>query len=298
MDDAQQSLHAEMAVQHWWFRGRRRILRTLVESILPPDPNRLVVDVGCGPGANLAALADAYATAGVDPSPKAISLAKARIPSGRFFEGELTEAPADFDAGASLYLLMDVLEHVSDDHLLLSTVFSRSKPGTHVLVTVPAHWPLWSSHDETLGHYRRYDQARMESMWLGLPVSVRLVSYFNSRLYPPIRAVRWVASGLGRSAGRRGTDLWLPPNSINAFLEDLFAGESERLEKCLSGDRTSGYKHGASLIAILRLDEAGVEPRAKPDHLPPDRKPRFRRQTDQNLSDDQSHDQNSKGAVV
>ncbi len=273
MDEAQQSLHAEMALHHWWFQGRRRILRALVESILPPEPSTLVVDVGCGPGTNIGALYGDYSTAGLDPSATAISIARSRFPQARFFHGEIEQAPREFDEGARLYLLVDVLEHVSDDHLLLSTVLSRSQPGSYALITVPALWPLWSHHDVALRHYRRYDRSRLESMWAGLPVSAELVSFFNSRLYPPIRFVRWIARGLGSSVGKHGTDLWLPPKGINRMFENVFAGEADRLTQCLAGAQDESYGTGASMIAILRLEEASVVPRAKPNHLAPDRKP-------------------------
>ncbi len=271
MDEHQQSLHAEMAVSHWWFRGRRRILRSLMEQILLPDASTLVVDIGCGPGTNIGAFYHDYAAAGLDPSKRAIEIAAKRFPEARFFQGEIDEAPREFDQGARLYLLMDVLEHVPDDHLLLSTVLSRSEPGTHVLITVPALWPLWSHHDIALGHYRRYDRARLESMWQGLPVSTELISFFNARFYPLIRCIRWIARGVGSSAGRRGTDLWLPPRALNRFLENLFVGEAERLKRCIQDDRKKGYGVGTSMIAILRLEEATVEPRHKPTDLEPDR---------------------------
>ena len=270
MDSEQQQLHAEMAVHHWWFRGRRRILRALMSSFLPPDPNSLVVDVGCGPGTNIGAFYGDYSAAGLDPSGTAIEIARERFPQARFFEGELGEAPAEFDAGARLYLLMDVMEHVADDHLLLSTVLSRCRPGTYVLITVPALWPLWSHHDVALGHYRRYDRDRLESTWRDLPVAVELISFFNSRLYPPIRFVRWVARSLGSSAGRHGTDLWLPPGPVNRGLERLFSGEAVRLRRSLEDTGAEPYAAGASMIALIRLEDATVEPRTKPDDLEPD----------------------------
>lgn len=273
MDEAQQSLHAEMAVHHWWFRGRRRILRSLIEPILPPSQQSLVVDIGCGPGTNIGAFYGDYEAAGLDPSPTAIQIARQRFPQARFFEGEIDAAPEEFDRGARLYLLMDVLEHVPDDHLLLSSVLARGRAGTYVMITVPALWPLWSHHDVALGHYRRYDRRRLESMWEGLPVSVEMVSFFNARLYPPIRFVRWLARSVGSSAGRHGTDLWLPPARINRLLEDVFAGEAERLKRCMQGEEDAGYGTGASMIALLQLEQEGVHPRVKPRDLEPDRNP-------------------------
>lgn len=262
-----------MEDQHWWFLGKRQIVRTLVGSLLPPDGESLVVDVGCGPGGTAGDLADSYDTAGIDTSPDAIALARKRFPKVRFWEGELAEAPPEFDRGARLYLLTDVLEHVPDDFLFLSTLLARCQKGAHVLLTVPANDALWSRHDEVLGHYRRYQQDQLELVWQDLPVTPRLLSYYNTRLYPLIRLIRGLNRFGRRSFGDRGTDLRLPPNPVNRLLASLFGAESKVLEECLEGRRPNGYRFGASLIAILRVDQTGIAPRRRPndvnfEHLP------------------------------
>jgi len=61
------------------------------------------------------------------------------------------------DAPAPLALLLDVVEHVEDDHAFLSDAVGRCvAPGGHALISVPA-WPsLFSEHDVFLHHHRRY----------------------------------------------------------------------------------------------------------------------------------------------
>ena len=256
-----------MEDEHWWFLGKRHIVRTLVGSVLPPDGESLVVDVGCGPGGNIGALADSYEVAGIDTSSDAIALARRRFPSVRFWQGELADVPSEFDHGASFYLLTDVLEHVADDFLFLSTLLARCQKGAHVLLTVPANEALWSSHDEVLGHYRRYRRRQLEMVWQGLPVTPLLVSYYNTRLYPVIRLIRGLNRYSRSSFGDRGTDLRLPPDPVNRYLASLFAAESKILAACLEGRRSTGYRFGASLIAILRVDELGIVPRIRPNDV-------------------------------
>jgi len=56
-------------------------------------------------------------------------------------------------------LLLDVLEHVEEDHGFLSKIVAESTPEAIFLVTVPA-WPqLFSAHDVALRHFRRYTPA-------------------------------------------------------------------------------------------------------------------------------------------
>jgi SAM-dependent methyltransferase len=263
MQSAQFQLHAEIEERHWWFVARRRILRALVGEILPPSHETTVIDVGCGTGANLASLANDYRCIGIDTSPEAIRLARKRFPCVRFLQGF---APADLGElidEARLVLLMDVLEHVPDDFRLFSLISAAVQPGTYVLVTVPADQQLWNRHDESFGHYRRYDRERLTRLWDGLPLKPLLVSHFNSRLYPLIKTVRAVNRWRGEVAGIAGTDFKLPARPLNQLLESTFAGEARRLCKSLHGHR-SGYRKGVSLVALLQRETGTIPVRNKP----------------------------------
>lgn len=245
-------LHAEVEHVHWWFRARRRIFAGIARRILG-DARATVVDVGCGTGGNIAALAASHSCIGIDPAADAIRLARERHPGVEFIVGD---APVDLPArsgDADLFMLTDVLEHVDDDRRLLAGLVERATPGSHLMITVPADPSLWSHHDVTLGHRRRYDGAMLARLWVGLPVTVRLLSAFNARLYPAVRAARTFSRLRGRASGLNGTDVVVPPRPLNALLERVFAGERTRLTAALDG-RRAGYRRGSSLIAVLRQD--------------------------------------------
>ena len=55
-----------MEERHWWFLGKRHIIKTLLAALPASGERDLVVDVGCGPGGNVGALADSYDVAGID----------------------------------------------------------------------------------------------------------------------------------------------------------------------------------------------------------------------------------------
>ena len=59
-----------------------------------------------------------------------------------------------------------MLEHVEDDAALLVSLASSplQKPGSHFVITVPAMQSLYSSHDDLLGHYRRYSLRQITDM--------------------------------------------------------------------------------------------------------------------------------------
>lgn len=270
MEQAQYDLHAEIEDRHWWFAGRRTIVQRLLEQVVAPRPDALVIDVGCGTGANLAALASSYRCLGIDESVQAIDHARTRFPGVEFACQAGGDSAADRFTGASALLLMDVLEHVEDDFLMLSQVLASLPRGAHVLITVPADESLWSVHDESFGHWRRYDLERLRATWTGLAVEERLVSYYNARLFPVIKSVRAFSRWRGRPAGRAGTDFAMPPEPFNRWLEKIFAGESRALGRSVDTHTVSANR-GASLIAILRRSEGAIVPRPKPAHVAPDR---------------------------
>ncbi|MEM1007452.1 MAG: methyltransferase domain-containing protein [Myxococcota bacterium] len=268
MDKAQFELNAKLETSHWWFMGRRQILRALIEALVPPNAQHKIVDIGCGTGANIALLQDAYTCVGIDPSERAIELARERFPHTSFLCASQPEDLEPSYRDAKLYMLCDVLEHVPDDFVLLSTWLSYAQPGSYFLLTVPAEPALWSKHDQAHGHFRRYTLPRFEHLWTGLPVQTKLLTFFNARLYPLIAMIRRLNQWLYRSGREVSSDVTMPHHWINKVLTSLFAGEQQRLLHTLKG--ASGYSKGLSLIALLERRAQPMQTRTKPDYLAPD----------------------------
>src|SRR6185503_6304969 len=67
----------ELEERHWWFRGRRAVIRALIDrAALGPRPD--ILDAGCGTGANLVHFGALGRALGVDPSPEAVSRCRQR----------------------------------------------------------------------------------------------------------------------------------------------------------------------------------------------------------------------------
>ena len=264
-------LNAQIELRHWWFVSRRTILHKLVRRVVAPSPQTLVVDVGCGTGGNLAALSADYACLGIDPCAEAIELARQRFPQVRFVCGQAPGGLGTAAREARLYLLTDVLEHVPDDRGLMTQLLAAASPGAYFLVTVPADMSLWSPHDVVHGHYRRYQREQFADLWHDLPAASRLVSYFNTRLYWPIRVVRAMTQWLGKSYGSAGTDLRMPWAPLNGLLKGIMAGEGRVLLDAMDGEQKHGFARGASLIALVQKTEPAtieLRPRQTPDLSP------------------------------
>lgn len=270
MQAQQFQLHAEIEERHWWFVARRKIMRSVVEQLLPSSANiapadrPTVIDVGCGTGANIAALSERYHAVGIDTSADAIRFAAERYPGVDFRGGFAPDDLGDCLPQAKLVMMMDVLEHVPDDFQLLSSIMAAASPGTYFLLTVPADLTLWSPHDEAFGHYRRYDLDRFRQLWQDLPVTERMAVPFNTRLYPLIRFIRHWNQRRKQSTGASGTDFDVPKPWTNAALRTIFAGERRRILRSLDGQGNQASQGSVSLMAVLQRGEGAFAVQEKP----------------------------------
>ena len=209
---------------HWWSRGRRRIVRRVVESLELPASAR-ILDAGCGSGRNMAELAGFGQVAGVDVSSRAIELAQARG-IGPAEVGEL-DALSFGDGSFDLVACLDVIEHIEDDVAALRELARVAKPEARLLVTVPAYPSLWSSHDEMNHHFRRYTRESLGQAAAAAGWRCTRMTNFNAVLLPAAVIYRRAERLLHRD-GRapRGSELQRTPAWLNSALERVLAAEA------------------------------------------------------------------------
>ncbi len=242
-------MKATLAVDehHWWYRGRRRIIRAELDRLpLPADAR--VLDAGCGSGRTLQELVDYGQVSGLELNTEAAELARERG-LGEVVIGRLEELPWD-DSTFDLITCLDVIEHVPDDVAALVELRRVCRPGGWLLVTGPAYQALWSRHDEANHHYRRYSRPRLRSSAAAAGWRIERVSAFNSLLLAPAAAVRLAQRRFG-TTDRYTSDLDLGPAWLNNVLEWPLALEA----KWLAGGRT--LPAGLSLLALLRRPPEG-----------------------------------------
>jgi len=212
-DEIYQQLY-DLEDGHWWFRGRRAVLWALMRRAgLPQGPR--VLDAGCGTGRNLAEFGALGTARGVDPSPQAIEFCRRRGLSG-VTEAGIEALPFE-DAAFDLILATDVLEHVERDDLAAAELRRVAAPGAVLVVTVPAYRWLWSQHDDSHHHLRRYTAGALRGRLAGAGWRPVLLTYFNSLLLPPIALVRTLARRRAPRDGR--TDYQLTGGLLNRALE-------------------------------------------------------------------------------
>jgi SAM-dependent methyltransferase len=247
-------LHHRVEDEHWWFVGRREIVRAVVEWAVPLSPKPTIVDIGCGTGGNIGAFAEACSCIGLDVSPEAIRLAQSRRGKVEFICGDALSDLGNIVDQVDLFLLLDVLEHIEDDAHFLKELVRSMKTGAQLLITVPADMALWSPHDENYGHYRRYTGSRLSKLWSDRPLRLRFFSHFNTLLYPIIRSIRLFSSYRNHEWGEAGTDFLPTSKPVNRLLTSVLNCEARIIKSLLAHNRRFGFPFGVSLMALLRKE--------------------------------------------
>jgi SAM-dependent methyltransferase len=215
---------AEHDSRHWWYRARRKVLARLITRAIPVPASARILEIGCGTGHNLEMLGQFGHVDAIEVDPASRALASQRL--GR----AVGDAPLPELVGVpfghyDVIALLDVLEHIADDHAALEAIRLRLKPGGKILLTVPAHPWMWSGHDVANHHHRRYTRAAFRKVIAGAGFKIDQFSAFNSLLFPLAVTQRLVS----KLMGKEGSDDALPPAPINAGFEWVFGLEAHLL---------------------------------------------------------------------
>jgi len=235
---------------YWWFVGRRRLVRDLVDRFAPDVEPRVILDAGCGTGGTLCHLQGAGELWGCDLSSEALRLCRAR---GFGNLAESSVESLDFpDEHFDVVISCDVIEHVPADERAMAEMARVLRPGGILILTVPAHRWLWSGHDEALDHQRRYESRPLRELIEGAGLQIELFSKAVAITMPAVLlsvAARRVAWAFGRKRERaQQTALFALPGPINRLLIWLLDIEAWLM-------RYVSLPIGASLVVVARKSE-------------------------------------------
>jgi SAM-dependent methyltransferase len=168
--------------EHWYYIHKSRmILRSIKRLTQTYSP---VIDVGSGSGFFAQQVRKSFGSAKVtcvDPNYDEMQIG---YRDGIEYQ---TEPPLQ---GGSLYLFIDVLEHVEEPEALLSNYAVNSNPGAVFVLTVPAFMSLWSPHDVYLGHFKRYTLSELETLARKCKMEVLEAKYLFAPIFPLVFAYR------------------------------------------------------------------------------------------------------------
>jgi len=240
----------------WWFAGMREISAVLLDPICLPvslndQKEPLVVDVGCGTGANLEWLRR-YSTTkriiGIDLMEDALTFCRQR---GRenLIQASATDLPVA-DGLADLVTSFDVLacpRGANADEVVLNEMFRILRPGGVAFVRAAAYSWMRGEHDRVTNSIRRFTLGSLTEKMKHSGFEILRTTYANSWLLPIAAMRRLVLERIGL---HRGSDVKpLPPGAqwLNRGLKNILASEARLLK-----NPSTRLPAGLSAICIAR----------------------------------------------
>jgi SAM-dependent methyltransferase len=224
VDSAEYDNLAALERDHWYYSGKRRLVRAWIERLRPPSSGDLLLDCGAGTGLFAAEMESLCRVLVLDDHEEALRMLRARFQPGQVLSPERGDLPLP-DASLDYLTALDVLEHIPDDAAAVRGFARVLRPGGLAVVTVPAGRALWSDWDVALHHQRRYARRELGALFAPGDWDILHVNHTNVVAYPAV----WL---LRRWRGRRGTppgtekraEDRLPPRWLNALLRATFVG--------------------------------------------------------------------------
>ena len=230
MDAAEYDNLARVEREHWYYAGKRDVVRHWLNYAGPPGPAQILLDCGAGTGLFAEEMAAACRVLVLDDHEEALRILRTRFKPEQILSlaGDRVPLP---DASLDYVTALDVLEHVPADAAVVRGFHRLLKPGGLAVVTVPAGMALWSDWDVALHHFRRYDRRQLRALFPDGGWDVVHVNYTNVLVYPAVWVVRkgracckgGGAAGTATGATVRTEDR-LPPRWLNALLRAVFVG--------------------------------------------------------------------------
>lgn len=215
----------------WWYRGRAAIVRNILEKTLPKN-HLSILDFGAGYGGMHDTLALYGTVSAYEPDAEACTSARARG-----YEAVYDSVDTAFARPYDIVALFDVLEHIEDDAGFLQRARGVLKEKGRLLITVPAMPFLWSAHDVTHHHFRRYSREELRTVLEDAGYAIERMSYWNMFLFPPALCARLL--------GKSGESSFHLPRPLDTFFFTLICIEAFFI-------RSFSLPFGVSLVALVR----------------------------------------------
>ena len=182
MDLKELQLAGDEPARHWYYRAKAEMMLSHIADLNVSS----VMDVGSGSGFFARSILEHGKAQQVTCVDNGYEADHDEMVDGRplFFRRSVSTSDAD------LMVMMDVLEHIEDDHGFLADYVAIAPAGSHLFITVPAFQFLWSGHDIFLEHYRRYSLSRLRGLVTGAGLEIRRAHYFFGTVFPLAAAMR------------------------------------------------------------------------------------------------------------
>lgn len=234
--------------RHWWYRGRRVAVRSLLARAGMSAGDARILDYGCGTGGMGAALARFGTVSGIEAERGVLDVGD----YAAYDEVVCADSLAGAGLRASAFDLvtcLDVLEHVDDDVGLLRELVVALRPDGLLVVSVPLRPDLFCAVDEIAGHVRRYTPQGLRESLRQAGLAPVAASCYIVALLP---AARWQRRRVQRGRSRPEVEWKVPAAPVNAALASVAVAEGVLA-------RWFALPPGLSLIVVARRGSTAAE---------------------------------------
>jgi len=203
---------------YFWFVAKHRLLADLLARELECVEKPRVLDAGAGTGGFLSCLGDRFRGYGLDSEFEALRLCRQRR-LDLLVRGRVENTGFKNDSFNAV-VVSDVIEHLDDDLAAVREVYRILAPEGVAVFTVPGMPWLWSAHDEALGHRRRYDRGRLQTLMTDAGFNGLKVFSYMSVTAPAVVATRFVRKIFGFENTDKTVEYELP-EVVNRLLLGL-----------------------------------------------------------------------------
>ena len=220
MDQQIYTLHRENEKEHWWYKGRRKIISLLVKEFIVKKKKIKILDFGAGSGTNtimLSKYGDVYV---YEKDKKSQEYLKKKFDKiNNIFVLERINKNDLFD----FIVATDVIEHINDDETVIKILFNALKKDGNILLTVPAYNFLYNERDKLIGHFRRYNNKMLKNLTKEYFKIIKL-SYYNFFLFP-LSLILFVMIKIIKIKSFITSAEKTPNSILNNFLYRIFSSE-------------------------------------------------------------------------
>ena len=188
MNPEEYSNLAKVEQRHWFYAGKREIVRYWINRCHPLKLTDRLADCGAGTGIFVEEMRARCQVMALDDFDESLQLLCARLGKDCVLKGSCTALPLA-DNSVDVLTALDVIEHVEDDQASVGEFLRVLQPGGIAVITVPALMALWSDWDVTLRHYRRYNASTLRKI---IPDGFEILhlDYVNVAVLPVVFLVR------------------------------------------------------------------------------------------------------------
>lgn len=186
----------EVQKTHWWYCSRTKLVSDALKRIYNGRNDLRILDLASACGYNFEYFGNYGEMWGLDISAESIKYCKMRG-IDKVILGDALSPPL-IDGSFDLVIALDAFEHFLDDVKVMHEMNRVLKRKGVIVITSPALMQLWSVHDVSFNHFRRYTVAELTSKLKKAGFEMMFISYWTTLFMIPVYFFRKFRSAFNK----------------------------------------------------------------------------------------------------